>query len=127
MPISTAGVVERNGTYLLALRKPGTSIGESWEFPGGKVEEGETPRQALAREYREEFQISVRVGDKICTGEFSNRDVNYTLLAYEVELLNDDFVLTEHQKIGWFRPEDLKPSDLARSDRIILDHLLAGR
>lgn len=126
MPISTAGVAERNGTFLLALRKPGTSIGESWEFPGGKVEDGETPREALVREYAEEFRVRVNVGEQICSGSFRNRGIHYTLLAFTVELINDDFVLTEHQKVRWFRLEELKRSKLAPSDRIILNHLLSG-
>ncbi|MBN2050846.1 MAG: (deoxy)nucleoside triphosphate pyrophosphohydrolase [Spirochaetales bacterium] len=125
MPISTAGVVERNGTYLLAQRKPGTSIGESWEFPGGKVEPGETPEEALEREYLEEFQVSVKVGRRLCMGTFSNRGTEYTLMAYAVELIDDDFVLTEHQRIRWFRLGDLSSRPLARSDRIILDYLLS--
>ena len=127
MPISTAGVAERDGTFLLALRKPGTSIGESWEFPGGKVEEGETPRQALAREYAEEFHIKISVGEQICSGSFSNKGTEYTLLAFAVELEDGNLVLTEHQKVHWFRLEDLDRNTLAPSDMIILNHLLSAR
>jgi 8-oxo-dGTP diphosphatase len=127
MPISTAGVAERDGTFLLALRKPGTSIGESWEFPGGKVKEGETPREALVREYAEEFRVRISVGRQICSGAFSNRGTDYTLLAFTITLENDDLILTEHQKVRWFRLEDLGRYELAPSDRIILDHLLSGR
>lgn len=90
------------------------------------MEEGETPREALVREYAEEFRIGITVGRQICSGSFQNRETRYTLLAFAVELDNDDFVLTEHQKIGWFRPEDVARSSLAPSDRIILDHLLSG-
>lgn len=126
MPISTAGVAEREGTFLLALRKPGTSIGESWEFPGGKAREGESPRDALVREYREEFDIGIRVGRQICSGRFSNKGTDYRLLAFAIELESDNLVLKEHQEVRWFRLEDLDRHDLAPSDRIILDHLLSG-
>lgn len=63
--ISTAGIARRGSKYLLALRKPGTSIGESWEFPGGKARFGEPPEEALKREFFEEFQIHILVGRMI--------------------------------------------------------------
>lgn len=118
--ISTAGIAFRNSKFLVALRKPGTSIGESWEFPGGKKEPNETSEQALKREFLEEFSINIMVGDKICTDQFENRNQQYILEVYTVRLITDSFVLNEHQQIRWVTLYDLKHLPMAHSDRKIV-------
>ena len=120
MKISTAGIARRNDKFLVALRKPGTSIGESWEFPGGKREISESSQQALKREFREEFSIDIMVGDLICTDSFVNRDQEYELEVYRVRLINDAFVLQEHQEVKWVSLYDLKHLPMASSDRKIV-------
>ncbi len=121
--ISTAGIARSGDRYLVALRKPGTSIGESWEFPGGKQMTGETPQEALKREYQEEFSVKIIVGDFICSSTFYNRDAHYRLEAYEVQLISESFVLHEHQMVRWMRLKDLKHLPMAQSDRSILHYL----
>jgi 8-oxo-dGTP diphosphatase len=126
MCISTAGVAQKNGRYLVALRKPGSSIGESWEFPGGKLDGGETPEEALVREFREEFSVEITVGDLVCTGTFTNRSTEYRLRAYRVRVLSEGFRLIEHQKIRWCTVNELRDLPMAASDRIILRCLEEG-
>ncbi|MFO7850685.1 MAG: (deoxy)nucleoside triphosphate pyrophosphohydrolase [Spirochaetia bacterium] len=120
MTISTAGVAEKDGRFLVALRRPGTSIGEKWEFPGGKVDEGESPKEALQREFREEFSVDVRVGELMCTGTFKNRQAEYRLQGYRVHVISDSFLLKEHQKIRWCTVSELQDLPMAESDKIIL-------
>ena len=122
--ISTAGVVEEDGKFLLALRKPGTSIGERWEFPGGKAEPGETPESALAREYREELGINVEVGPRLFEGSFKNRQQSYRLLAFSVRILGGDMVLTEHSEIRWVDVSSLPTYAMAESDNLIREFIL---
>lgn len=124
MRISTAGVVRKNGRYLVALRKPGTSIGESWEFPGGKVEEGETPEQGLVREFKEEFNVSIAVGDQFHQSSFSNRGSDYILMAFWVEILGGDIDHPEHQEIRWLSAGELSSLPMASSDKAILSTLV---
>ncbi len=100
---STAGIAVVNGKVFIAKRKPGTSIGESWEFPGGKAERGETPQEALVREYKEEFDIDIEVNDHFCSGHFSNNGKKYTLKAYFIKFLSDEVKLREHSKIEWIK------------------------
>ncbi len=118
--VSTAGIARRNNKFLVALRKPGTSIGEAWEFPGGKKEHNETPEQALKREFIEEFSVNILVGEKLCTEGFVNRDQPYVLEVYSVRLITDSFVLTEHQEIRWMTLHDLKHVPMANSDKKIV-------
>ena len=125
MNISVAGLAEKDGKFLVALRKPGTSIGVKWEFPGGKLEKGESPETALIREYDEELKVPISVGDKICEGDFRNGDKEYRLLAFRIELGNENFKKTEHQKIKWVEREELKMLDFPDSDQIIVDYILS--
>ena len=126
MRISTAGIARRGDTFLVALRNPGTSIGESWEFPGGKAERGEDPPQALIREFREELGAEAAVGELIYEGRFFNRDREYRLLAFEVTLSNTEFELREHQAVRWMMAAELAGVPMASSDRQIVDYLLGG-
>ncbi len=125
MKYSVAGVAERNGKFFIALRNPGTSIGERWEFPGGKMEEGEGHEQALIREYREELGTDITVGSFLCEGDFSNGVSEYHLVAYNIKLKDDNLALTEHQKVMWASLEQMENLDFPFSDKIIIDYLLS--
>lgn len=122
-PISTAGVAVKDGRYFIARRKPGTSIGESWEFPGGKTEEGETPEEGLKREYQEEFEVGITVKEQLCRGEFFNRGRRYILMAYYIEFTGGTMFLREHQETRWATLSEMKDLQFAESDRIILKAL----
>jgi len=123
MIISTAGIAIKNGKYLLALRHPGTSIGESWEFPGGKAEKGETPSDALIREFREELNIAIEVGERICSGNFINRNKEFEIYGFLIQLLSEKFILIEHSKIGWFSIDEMASLKMAGSDNQIVQKL----
>ncbi len=83
--IVSAGVVLEKGRVLLTQRKVGAHLEGLWEFPGGKVESGEDPRDALVRELREELGISVRVGDAVDVTfhEYADADKAVLLLFFE--------------------------------------------
>jgi 8-oxo-dGTP diphosphatase len=119
--ITTAGIVRRGDAFLIALRKPGTSIGESWEFPGGKNRDCETPQDTLVREYREELGVSVSVEEKVFTTTFRNKDKRYELQAYTVKLLDShkQLRLREHQEVKWLPISEILQLPLADSDRAL--------
>lgn len=119
----TAAILLHKGKYLIARRKPGGSQGEKWEFPGGKVEPGETPAQALARELQEEFEIEVKVGSLLCSQLFRNGKNKYRLLAFDVQYLCGDFILHEHTEYSWVTPAQFPDFDLSESDQAVIDQL----
>ncbi len=121
---STAGVAVLNGKVFIAKRKPGTSIGESWEFPGGKAKKGETPQEALIREYKEEFDIDIEVNNHFCSGHFTNKGNIYTLKAFFIKFLSDSIKLREHSKVEWIKIENLCKRNFANSDMIIVNCLM---
>ena len=104
---------------MVALRKPGTSIGESWEFPGGKIEAGEDPEEGLIREYQEELNLKIRVGEQIHESLFSNREENYRLLAFRIEIIGGELRSPEHQELRWVPMDELLELPMADSDRAI--------
>ena len=122
--ISTAGIARNGGgAYFVAKRKPSKNLHACWEFPGGKADGNEGPVTALQREYMEEFGIEIEVGDLFCTGSFTSRSKEFTLMAFSIQLLGEP-ECREHMEFGWKSLEELRDLDLVPSDRIILRNLL---
>ena len=122
---SVAGIALRDGLVFVARRVSGGSMGDKWEFPGGKVEPGESDKTALEREFGEEFAVPVRVGRELSRAEFVNRNEPVQLTAYEVFLDSEDFVLIEHTEWKWTSLEELGTLDFADSDLKLVPGLRA--
>jgi 8-oxo-dGTP diphosphatase len=80
--ISVAGILQKEGKFCLGLRQPGGDIGNLWEFFGGKVDPGETPHIALKREFLEELDLPITVGQLIASGRFSHHGRDFWLWGY---------------------------------------------
>ena len=78
-----------------------------WEFPGGKVEEGETPQEALVREIREELNTQITVDELLCTVEYDYPAFHLTMHCYLCSLLTEALHLNEHEAARWLGPADL--------------------
>jgi 8-oxo-dGTP diphosphatase len=123
MNYSTAALIYRGDTLLLVKRKPGGALSELWELPGGKVEEGERPEDALVRELQEELKIDATVEAEVGRSRFRHRGSEFELIAYRVTAPSADIELVEHTKMVWMsRAEALKLA-LAPSDRALLEKL----
>ncbi len=119
----TAGILEENGRVLIARRRPGRHMAGKWEFPGGKIEPGETPEESLARELSEELDVRARVGSFLCRAFFNGDGVSLELLVYRVDGFDGEPVLREHEEIRWVLPRELLSYDLADSDRRVVEKL----
>jgi 8-oxo-dGTP diphosphatase len=115
--VSVAGIAVRGDKLFIARRVPGGELGGKWEFPGGKVEEGETGAEALVREFQEEFRAEVTVGSQMAASSFEHRGVTRELRAYLITFKDFDFTLTEHSAWKWADLAEIEKLDFAGSDR----------
>jgi len=121
MKQSIAGIIHSEGKFLIGLRLPTGEMGNRWEFPGGKVDPGETPEMAIKREFREEMGIDVVPGECITTTQFENRNGPVTLLAYRISIPADaEISLTEHSEIRWASLDEIETLSFVDSDRLLL-------
>ncbi len=116
----TAAVIEKDGKILIAQRRKGSTLGGRWEFPGGKIEPGETAEVCLKRELKEEFEIESEIGKFIIASQFRYCLVPIELLAYRVNHLSGDFKVNEHEEIRWVDPSELSSYDFMPADKPIV-------
>ena len=120
----TAGVIEKDGKILIAKRKTGKCIGAKWEFPGGKLECGETLEECLKRELKEELDIEVEVGEFIASSRFHCEGREIELLAYRVAYISGNIALTDHDEVQWVGRSDLKNYEFTLPDVPIVEKIL---
>ena len=115
MIVVAAGIVSRNGKIMLCQRRPGDKLALKWEFPGGKLESGESPQQALERELREELAIETRTG-RIFDVHHTTGDREILVLFFRSEILSGEPQTIECNAVAWVSPENLTQYDLAPAD-----------
>jgi 8-oxo-dGTP diphosphatase len=125
MQRSVAGILVHQGKVFVAKRGRTGSFQGRWEFPGGKVEEGESDEAAIAREFREEFCIDVRALRSLGESVFPHRGEDRILAAWLIDLAPFHRPkLLEHEEVAWADPESLVSLDLVDSDRKLLPLVL---
>ena len=92
-----------------------------WEFPGGKIESGETPEQALAREIYEELATEIKVGEHIETVEYDYPEFHLSMDCFWCEVINGDLVLIEAQESRWLSKAELDSVEWLPADRALID------
>jgi len=119
-----AGVLrDATGRVLLAQRPPGKHLAGMWEFPGGKLEPGESPRDALVRELREELGIDVLDAEPLLQIPFDYPERILLLDTWRVDRWHGQPRSMEGQPLQWSFPRDIAPTTLAPADRPVLEAL----
>jgi 8-oxo-dGTP diphosphatase len=116
-PKSVAGIAFKEQKMFIARRLPGGAIGDCWEFPGGKVEEGESDEEALIREFDEELGVAVRVGELLGATAFTHGGKTRALNAYAVSFDEEELRLTVHSRWKWADLDEIQGLEFAESDR----------
>ena len=113
----TAAIIVRDCRILIAQRHPTDRMAGLWEFPGGKVEAGETPQVCLQRELKEELAIDVRIGKALGISVYHYDHISIRLMAYQAFWNGGFLKLSSHRDYRWVRPDQLDlyaftPADL---------------
>lgn len=120
-----AALIKRENTLLLGLRPKGGSLAGLWEFPGGKIEAGEQPDQALARELKEELGIDAEIGPLRLATTHSYKEINVLIMFYEINYWTGQPQPLHHTELKWVTPSKIKDMPLPEANRKILDRIVA--
>lgn len=118
-----AGFIKKDGKILIGQRPVDNSLAGQWEFPGGKIELGESPEQALTRELDEELGIEAEVGDLKLTCTHTYGDVGILILFYEIKYWKGEPKAKHHMMLEWIYPEELQMRTIPEANRKILDRI----
>lgn len=120
---SIACIAFEENKVFIAHRLPVGQMGNRWEFPGGKVEEGESDEQSIIREFQEEFGVTVSVVEKITEAVFRHNGDDFSLHAYFIKLphngMLEKFTLTEHSEYRWAELAEIPELNFVDSDLLI--------
>lgn len=120
-----AALIWRGNRFLICRRPPHKARGLLWEFAGGKVEPGETPREALVRECREELAVTVTVGETFMEVVHEYPDLTVHLTLFHAEIAEGEPQLLEHTELQWITTEEIDKFDFCPADTEILERLKA--
>ncbi len=117
-----AAVIKENNKIFATQRGYG-DFKDGWEFPGGKIEPGETPQEALRREIREELDTEIQVGDLIDTIEYDYPSFHLSMQCFWCNVISGDLVLKEHEAARWLSKDEVDsvawlPADVGLIEKI---------
>ncbi len=117
---------ENGETIIFATQRGYGEFKGGWEFPGGKIEPGETPEEALKREIMEELDTEIRVGELVDTIEYDYPTFHLSMDCFWCEILSGNLVLKEHEDARWLSKTQLKDVEWLPADVTLIENI-AGR
>jgi 8-oxo-dGTP diphosphatase len=127
MKVVTAAIIQDQGRFFVARRGPGEKLAGLWEFPGGKVEPGETLQESLKREIAEELGVEAIVGDVVTESHYKYEHGEILLVALQAEIKGKDIKLSVHDREDWLFPEQILALELAPADIPIAKFLMESK
>ena len=115
-----AAIIIQDDKYFIAQRNRNKHMGLSWEFPGGKVEEGESFEIALKREIEEELNIEINIKNKLGEENYQDDKINVKLHYFICSYANGEIILNEHENSAWVTKNDFKNYNFAEGDSDIV-------
>ena len=117
-----AGII-KDGDKIFATQRGYGEFKDGWEFPGGKMEPGETPQQALARELKEELAVDVNVGGFLCTVDYDYPTFHLTMHCFYCSLVGGKLTLLEHEAAKWLNMTELHTVNWLPADRDLIQSI----
>ena len=125
--IEVVAALIRNGDKFLICQRPAHKArGLLWEFVGGKVERGESKREALIRECREELNITVSVGEEFASVTHKYSDITVHLTLFNATIAQGEPQKIEHNAIEWITPSRIPEYEFCPADKVFLDKIMKG-
>jgi 8-oxo-dGTP diphosphatase len=118
-----AAIIRDGNGRIFATQRGYGPYKDGWEFPGGKIEEGETPQNALKREIREELDAEIRVGESAGHIEYDYPEFHLSMDCFFCTLLSESMTLKEHEAAKWLSPEELDSVAWLPADLSLIEHL----
>ncbi|SMO77004.1 8-oxo-dGTP diphosphatase [Saccharicrinis carchari] len=112
----TAAIIQKASKILITRRGPGKHMAGHWEFPGGKLDANETEQECLAREIKEELNITIKINDFYMENTHQYEAKQILLRAYKCVHLSGNIVLHDHDKMAWITKEELNNYKFAPAD-----------
>ena len=125
--VNVVAAVIRDGEKVFATQRGYGDYKDGWEFPGGKVEPGETPQQALMREIKEELDTEIVVGDYLTTVESDYLAFHLSMQCFRCRIVDGAPVLKEHEAACWLNPDQLESVDWLPADRTVIELIQEGK
>lgn len=114
---------DKGQTIILSTQRGYGEFKDSWEFPGGKIENGETPQEALQREIMEELDTQIEVGTLIDTIEYDYSDFHLSMDCFWCEIVRGNLVLKEHENAKWLTKEQLQDVEWLPADIKLIENI----
>ena len=124
--IHVVAAVIRSGDKILATQRGYGDYKDGWEFPGGKIEEGESPQEALVREIREELDTEIAVGEKFTTVEYDYPKFHLTMDCFWCTLVKGNLTLKEHEAAWWLDKDTMDSVNWLPADVTIIEKIKEG-
>ena len=121
--VRVVAAVIRKDDKIFATQRGYGEFKDGWEFPGGKIEEGETPEQALAREIKEELDTEIQVGKLIDTIEYDYPKFHLSMDCFWCEIMQGGLELKEHEAARWLSKEELYGVDWLPADVGVVERI----
>ncbi len=119
-----AGLIRRQNKVLVGQRPEGASLAKTWEFPGGKIELGESPEEALARELKEELGIDAEIGPLKFAASHTYGKTGILFLFFEVKYWKGEVKPKQHLDLRWVTPKELTGLELPEANSKFLKQIL---
>lgn len=124
--VKVVAAVIRDGDRIFATQRGYGDMKGGWEFPGGKIEPGETPQEALKREIMEELETEIEVGEWIDTIEYDYPTFHLSMDCFWCKIKNGNLVLKEHEAAKWLTKDQLGNVEWLPADVTLIEKVLLG-
>lgn len=121
--IKVAAAIIIHDNQIFATQRGYGEFKDGWEFPGGKIEEGETPQEALAREIKEELDTEIEVKDFLETVEYDYPEFHLSMDCFFCTIKSGELVLKEHEAAKWLTAETLDSVDWLPADQALVQNI----